>query len=114
VISGFERGVNALFWDFTQRRLVVFCRRFGTIFGGAEVLTAVLVKIQDISDVSPCRLSNLPSSSGPAVQDEGTLMFNRNVHNHSPVDTCVRTSCVTEQMTVLGRITVYDAYFTDL
>ena len=33
-----------------------------------------------------CRLSNLPSSSGPTVQDEGNFMFNRNVRNPSPVD----------------------------
>jgi hypothetical protein len=38
----------ALFWDVTQRRLVVYCRRFGTTVGGYEILTAVLVKIQVI------------------------------------------------------------------
>jgi hypothetical protein len=32
-------------WDFTQRRLVVSCRRFGTAVGGGEILTAMLVKI---------------------------------------------------------------------
>ena len=52
----------ALLWgDFTQRRLIVSCRRFGT--------TAVLVKIQVIWDVSPCRLVNLPVSSRPTAQD---------------------------------------------
>jgi len=37
---------SALFWDVTQRRLVVSCWRFGTKLGGCEILTAVLVKIQ--------------------------------------------------------------------
>jgi len=98
---------SALFWDFTQRRLVVSFRRFGMTGGGGEILREVLVKIQVILDVWPRRLSNLPSSSGPAVQDEGTLMFNQNVRN--PLDTCVRTSCLTEQKPVLGRVTVSDA-----
>jgi hypothetical protein len=44
---------SALFWDFTQRRLVVSCRRFGTTVGGGAILPAVLVKIQVIWDVSP-------------------------------------------------------------
>ena len=84
--SGFERGVrSALFWDFTQRRLIVSCRCFGTTVGGGEILTAVLVKIQVIWDVSPCRLVNLPSSSGPTAQDEGTA-FHQNVCNLSPID----------------------------
>ena len=87
---------SALFWYFTQRRLVVFCWRFGTKVDGGEILTAVFVKIYVIWDISPCRLSSLPSSSGPAVQDEGTFMFNRNARNPSPVDTCVRTSCLIE------------------
>ena len=39
---------SALFWDFTQRRLVVSCRRFETTVGGGEILTAVLLKIQVI------------------------------------------------------------------
>jgi len=72
MIFGFERGVNEIcaFWgDFTQRRLIVYCRRFGTTVGGGEILTAVLVKIQVIWDVSPCRLVNLPASSGPTAQD---------------------------------------------
>ena len=66
-------------------KMVVCCRRFGRTVGGGEILTAVLVKIQVIWDVSPCRLANLPSSSGPTVQDEGTA-FPRNVRNPSPVD----------------------------
>jgi len=70
--------------DFTQRRLMV-CRRFGTTVGGGEILTAVLVKIQVIWDVPPCRLVNLPASSGPSAQDEGTT-FHRNVRHPSPVD----------------------------
>jgi len=62
----------ALFWgDFTQRRLIVSCRHFGTTVGGGEIVIAVLVKIQVIWDVSPCRLVNLPASSGPTAQDEG-------------------------------------------
>ena len=72
MIFGFERGVNeicAFGGDFTQRRLIVSCRRFGTTVGGGEILTAVLVKIQVIWDVSPCRLVNLPASSGPTAQD---------------------------------------------
>ena len=76
---------SALFWDFTQRRLVVSCRRFETTVGGGEIHTAVLLKIQVIWGVSPCRLANLPSSSGPAAQDEGTTFY-RNVRNPSPVD----------------------------
>ena len=60
---------SALFWDFTQRRLVVSCRRFAKTVDGCEILTAVLVKIQVIKDVSPFRLVKLPSSSGPTVQD---------------------------------------------
>jgi len=75
----------ALFWVFTQRRLVVSCRRFRTTVGGCEILTAVLVKIQVIWDVVSCRLVNLPSSLGPAAQVEGTP-FHRNVRNPSPVD----------------------------
>ena len=58
------------FWgDFTQRRLIVSCQRFGTTVGGGEILTAVLVKIQVIWDVSPCWLVNLPASSGSTAQD---------------------------------------------
>jgi len=76
---------SALLWDFWQRRLVVSCRRFGTAVGGCEILTAVLVKIQVIWNVSPCRLVNLTSSSESTVQDEGTA-FHRNVRNPSPVD----------------------------
>ena len=56
MIFGFERGVNEIcaFWgDFTQRRLTVSCRRFGTTVGGVEIRTAVLVKIQVIWDVRP-------------------------------------------------------------
>jgi len=44
---------SALFWDFMQRRLVISYLRFVTTFGGGEILTAVLVKIQVIWDVSP-------------------------------------------------------------
>jgi len=73
---------SAVFWDFTQRRLVVFCRRFVTTVGVREIPTAVLVKIQVIWDVAPCWLVNLPSSSGSTVQDEGTA-FHRNVRNPS-------------------------------
>ena len=72
MIFGFERGVNEMctFWgDFTQRRLIVSCRRLGTTVGDGEILTAVLVKIKVIWDVSPCRLVNLPASSGPTAQD---------------------------------------------
>ena len=68
--------------DFTQRRLIVSCRRFGTTVGGGEILTAVLVKIQVIWDVSPCRLVNLPASSGPTALDEG-ITFHRNVRHQS-------------------------------
>ena len=87
MIFGFERGVNeiCIFFYFTQRQLIVSCRRFGTTVGGGEILTAVLVKIQVIWDVSPCRLVNLPASSGPTAHDEGT-MFHRNVRHPSPVD----------------------------
>jgi len=55
MISGYKHGVNEIcaFWDFTQRRLVVSCLRFGATVGGGEILTAVLVKIQVIWDVSP-------------------------------------------------------------
>ena len=94
-------------------------RRFRKTVGGCEILTAALVKIQVIWDASSFRLVNSPSSSGLTVQDEGTT-FHRNVRNLSPVDraesssTCVRTSCLTEQKTVPGRVTVYDASFTDL
>jgi len=86
VISGFERSVNEIapFWDFTQRRLVVSCR-FGITFGGGEILTAVLVNIQVIWSISPCRLVDLPSSSGPTAPDEATI-FHQNVRNPSPVD----------------------------
>ena len=156
MIFGFKRGVNEIcaFWgDFAQRRLIVSCRRFGTTVGGGEILTAVLVKIQVIWDVSPCRLVNLPASSGPTAQDVtffipsshprfyssrslsllwlhgilsqrrekvctificlffwGSLQcfwctwkcyecsncttFHRNVRHPSPVNTCVRTSCL--------------------
>ena len=75
---------SAVFWDFTQR-LLVFCRRFETTVGVREISTAVLVKIKVIWDVAPCWLVNLPSSSGPTVQDEGTT-FHRNFRNPSPVD----------------------------
>ena len=50
-----NKYIVALFWDLTQRRLVVSCRRFGTTVG-CEILTAVLVKIRVIWDVAPCRL----------------------------------------------------------
>jgi hypothetical protein len=88
---------SALFWDVTQRRLLVSCRRFGTTVGGGEILTVVVVEMRVIWDVLPCQLVNLPSSSGPAAQDEGTT-FHRNVRKPSPV----------------GRVTVYNASFTDL
>jgi hypothetical protein len=62
VISGFELGVNEIC------TLLGFCAAsidsFGTTVGGCEILTAVLVKIQVIWHVSPCRLVNLPSSQG--------------------------------------------------
>jgi len=71
--------------------MVVSCRRFGTTVGGGEILTAVLVKIQVIWDVSPCRLVSLPSSSGPTAQDEGTA-FHRNIRDPSPVDRALSSS----------------------
>jgi len=46
---------SALFVGFYATLLVVSCRRFGTKFGGCEILTAVLVKIQIIWDVSKFR-----------------------------------------------------------
>ena len=67
ILLGFERGVNeicAFGGDLTQRRLILSCRRFGTTVGGGEILTAVLVKIQVIWDVSPCWLVSLPASLG--------------------------------------------------
>jgi len=75
---------SALYWDFTQRRLVVSCRHFGTEVGSGEILTTVL-KIEVIWDVSLCQLINLPLSLGPTVQDEG-IAFRRNVRNPSPVN----------------------------
>jgi len=91
---------SALFWNFTQRRLVVSCRRFGTRVGGCEILTAVLVKIQITWDVSPCRLINLLSSSGPAAQDEGSVPLKRPLpftsRQGAMFDTYVKTSCLTE------------------
>ena len=63
-----------LFWDFTQHQLLVSCQHFTTTVGGCEILTAELVKIQVIKDVSPFQLVKLPSSSGPTVQDEGTTL----------------------------------------
>jgi hypothetical protein len=68
-----------------QRRLVVSCR-FGTTVGGGEIITAVLVNIQVIWGISPCRLVNLPSSSGPTAPDEAS-MFHQNVCKPKPVDT---------------------------
>jgi hypothetical protein len=107
---------SALFWDFTLRRLVVSCRRFGTKVGGCEILTAVL-KIQIIWDVSPCRLVSLPPSSGPTAQKEGTT-FHRNVRKPSPVDRASSSTPVPKrrvsQKTLSGRVNVYDASFTDL
>jgi hypothetical protein len=87
MISGFERGVNEVcaFWDCTQRRLVVYCWRFGTKVGSGEILTTVLVKVEAICDILLGQLVNLPSSSGPTVQDEGTT-FNWNICNPSPID----------------------------
>jgi hypothetical protein len=76
--------VSALFWDFTQCRLVVSCL-FGTAVGGGEILTAVLVKIQVIWGISHYQLVHLPSSSGPTAPDEATT-FHQNVRNPSPVD----------------------------
>jgi len=107
----------ALFWDFTQRWLVVSCRRFGTV-GGCEILTAVLVKIQVIWDVAPCRLVYLPSSSGPAAKDEGTT-FHRNVRNPSTVDRAWSASTPVWERDVLQKtvpdlVTMCDASFTDL
>jgi hypothetical protein len=86
MISGFGRGVNeicALLGFYAAS--IGSCRRFGTTFGGGKILTAVLIKIQDIWDVSLRRLVNLPSSSEPTAQDEGTT-FHRNVLKPSPVD----------------------------
>ena len=70
MISDFERSVNeicallgfyaALIGSF----LPTFCEN-----SGCEILTAVLVKIQVIKDVSPFRLVKLPSSSGSTVQN---------------------------------------------
>ena len=67
--------------DFTQRRLIVSRQNFGTV-GGGEIVIAVLVTIQVIWDVSPCRLVNLPASSGPTALDEG-ITFHRNVRHQS-------------------------------
>jgi len=44
---------SVLFWDFTQRQLVVSCRHFEKTVGGGKILTAVLVKIKAIWGVSP-------------------------------------------------------------
>ena len=87
MISGFECGVNEIcaLLGFPQRRLVVSCRRFETTVGGGEIFTAVLVKIEAMWGVSPCRLVNLPTSSGTIAPDEGTAFY-RNVRNPSPVD----------------------------
>ena len=74
------------FWDFTHRRLVVFCRRFETTVGGCEIPTAVLVKIQVIWDVAPCWLVNLPSSSGSTIH--------RNVMSHGIEDHAGPSYCV--------------------
>ncbi len=86
MISGFECGVNEIcvLLGFYAASIGSFLPTFRDN-GGGEILTAVLVKIQVIWDVSPCRMVNLPSSSGPSAQDEGTT-FHRNVRNPSPVD----------------------------
>ena len=87
MISGYERGVNEIcaLLGFYAVSIGISCRRFGTTVGGCDILTAVLMKIQVMWDVSPCRLVNLPSSSGPAAQDEGPT-FHRKVRDSSPVD----------------------------
>ena len=76
MISDYEHGVNEIY------ALLGF---YAVSIGGCEILTAALVKVQVIWDVSPCQLVSLPSSSGPTVQGEGTT-FHRNVRNPSPVD----------------------------
>jgi hypothetical protein len=47
---------SSFYWDVTQRVLLVSYRRFGTTGGGGEIITAVLVKIKVMWEVSLCRL----------------------------------------------------------
>ena len=90
---------SALFWDFTQR---------------GEILTAVLVKNKVIWDVLLCqpvitvifrvniarwRQYVLPKRPLPFTSRQGVIFLNSGV----------RTSCLTEQKTVPGRVTMYDA-----
>ena len=78
--------------DFTQRRLVVFCRRFATTVGGYEILTVVLVKIQVIKDISPFRLVKLLSSSGSTGHNLQHLCENvmsHRIEDHAGLSYCV-------------------------
>jgi len=65
VISDIERGVNEICAPLGFYAASI--GSFGTTVGGCEILTAVLVKIQVIWNVSPGRLVNLNSFSGPTV-----------------------------------------------
>ena len=87
MIFGFERGVNEI-CAFLGGFYATSIDSFLPIFrdnGGGEIVIVMLVKIQVIWDVSPCQLVNLPASSGPTAQDEGTT-FHQNVRHPSPVD----------------------------
>ena len=83
--SGFERGVNencALLGFYTASIDIVPCRRFGTF--DCEILTAVLVKIQVIWDVSSCRMVNLPYLQGQQSKTNALRSTEPSVTLHQP------------------------------
>ena len=106
---------SALFWDFTQRRLVVSCRRFAKTVGGCEILKAVLVKIRDVKDISPFWLVKLPSYSGPTVQD-ALLSTETSATLHQPTgrNLCENVTSLRIEDRAGRQFTVYDASFLDL
>ena len=85
--------------------------------GGCEIPTAVLVKIQVITDVSPFRLVRLPSSSAPTVQD-ALHSTKSSVTLHQSTGRNLQHLCENVMYHIIerlpGQVTVYDASFTDL
>ena len=99
---------SALFWDFTQLRLVVYCRRFGTTVGVCAIITAVLGRVALSTGQftfifranSPRRMRYVPQTSVTLHRSTGRNLRHlcENVMSHRIAD----------------RVTVYGASFTDV
>jgi len=95
--------------------LVVSCC-FWTIVGGGEILTGVLVNIKSSGVFHPVdwsiylHLQGQQPQMKPQRSTKMSVIFHQ-LTGHN-LNTCVRTSFTTEEKTVPGQVTVYDANFT--